>query len=205
VVFDVGGVLIRVLPWADAHAEFGLEAARLPDPGPFLPAMSQLNQRYDRGLVTPEEYAAEVCALAGGYSPEHAAGIHSAQLGPEHDGLGEIFDALEAAGIATGLLSNTNVSHWAMLLEEGRYPNLCRAQHKFASFAMNCAKPDEAIFRAFEAATGFGAGDVLFFDDLGRNVAGARAAGWRTELIDASEPTAVQMMAALRKHGVVAR
>src|SRR5689334_164715 len=101
VVFDVGGVLIRVLPWAEAHTSFGLEETLLPELGPFLGAMSQLNQRYDRGLVTPEEYAAEVCALAGGYSREHAAGIHSAQLGPEHDGLGEVFDALEEAGIAT--------------------------------------------------------------------------------------------------------
>ena len=49
---------------------------------------------------------------------------------------------------------------------------------------MGLAKPDPAIYEAFEAATGLRGPQILFFDDLAPNVAAARARGWNDPLVE---------------------
>ena len=208
VVFDIGGVLVRIAPWAQAHAACGFGPDRLPDLDAFLPQVSRLNQAYDRGQLEPEEYVARVTALAAGrYSAEEVAMLHAAICTTEFPGLHAVFDDLEAAAVEIGVLSNTNTAHWQRLagLAEGakEYPLIARARHLHASFVFGCGKPDREIYEAFVAATGADAERILFFDDLERNVAGARAAGWRAERIDPEGDVSSQVRASLRAHGVL--
>jgi FMN phosphatase YigB (HAD superfamily) len=68
---------------------------------------------------------------------------------------------------------------------------------------LRLAKPDPAIYRAFERATAHASDEILFFDDLPENVAAARALGWRAERVNPHADTIGQMRQSLRKFGVL--
>ena len=134
--------------------------------------------------------------------------MHDAILIEEYDGLSGVFDSLESAGVETGILSNTNPVHWVELAATDgrapRFPSIVRARYIYASHMLKLLKPDRAIFDAVAERTGFEPQQILFFDDLEPNVLGARGAGWRAEQIDPAAGPAQQVMAALRRHGVLA-
>jgi FMN phosphatase YigB (HAD superfamily) len=90
----------------------------------------------------------------------------------------EVIDLVRAARVEQRvLLSNTNVIHWEWIT--GRYPNVLGLFDRvFASHECGLEKPDPAIFRLVERASGRPAGAHLFVDDLRENVDGALAAGW---------------------------
>lgn len=208
VVFDIGGVLVRIAPWAEAHAACGFGQTQLPPLDDFLPRLSLLNQAYDRGELEPDDYDARVAVASGGrYLPHEVRQVHAAVCTTEFPGLHAVFDEVEGAGREIGILSNTNVLHWRRLsgLHDGgaEYPLVRRAAHAHASFLLKCAKPDPRIYDAFARATAARSSEILFFDDLERNVEAARAAGWRAERVDPTALVAPQLRAALRAHGVL--
>jgi HAD superfamily hydrolase (TIGR01509 family) len=204
VVFDLGGVVVRIARWDEAHLACGFPRERLPDLASFLPAMSRLNQLHDLGAIEHAEYCDKAVALSGGrYSADAIERIHHAQSCAEFPGIELVFDALEAAQLAIGVLSNTNPAHWARLDGTPEYPTVMRAKYRFASYLLGVSKPDPAIFELFVTKTGFSPPQVLFFDDLEGNVLAARQAGWRSERIDPFADPPAQIMAALRKHGVL--
>lgn len=208
VVFDAGGVLVRIRPWAEAHRFCGFGPDRLPPQDEFLPRLSLLNQAFDRGELEPDDYDAKVADIAGGrYLQGDVRRIHAAVSAEEFAGLHAVFDALDAGGVATGILSNTNVLHWQRLSgasDGGReYSLIQRATHAHASFLLKCAKPDPQIYDTFARAAAAHPSEILFFDDLERNVEAARVAGWRAEQVDHRVPVAPQLRAALRVHGVL--
>lgn len=208
VVFDIGGVLVRIAPWEEAHSACNFAPDQLPPLDEFLPQLSLLNQAYDRGDLEPDTYAKEVADAAGGsYLPRDVHRIHGAVCTTEYPGLHLLFDELEGAGLAVGVLSNTNVRHWQRLSgshDGGReYPLISRAHHAHPSFLLKCSKPDPEIYRAFVRKAAVQPGEILFFDDLERNVAAARAMGWRAERIDPDVPTAPQLVAWLQAHSVL--
>jgi putative hydrolase of the HAD superfamily len=208
VVFDLGGVLVRIArTWAEAAAYAGLpEALGVATPG-FEQANHALLADFQLGLLSADDYFAAVTEASGGAcSAEDACAIVDAWTQTEYPGIASVFDRLDAAGVPAALLSNTNHRHWERLvaLREGppEYPTLLRARWRFASHLLGCAKPDRAIFRALEESTGVRGRRVLFFDDVEENVAGARAAGWQAELIDHGNDTPGQLMRHLRAYGV---
>lgn len=205
VVFDLGGVLVRIVPWAEAHAPCGYPMEQLPPQDDFLPRLSLLNQAYDRGELEPDAYETKVAAASGGrYLPQDVRRVHAAISTTEYPGLHALFDDLDLAGLEIGVLSNTNVQHWRRLsgLDDGgrEYPLVSRAAHAHASFLLRCSKPDPRIYDAFARAASARPSDILFFDDLERNVEGARGAGWRAELINPRESTEPQIRGWLRAY-----
>jgi putative hydrolase of the HAD superfamily len=69
---------------------------------------------------------------------------------------------------------------------------------------MGLVKPDQRIYRAFEAATETTPSEIVFFDDLVENIESARACGWNAVHIDHTGDTAAQILAGLRAHGALA-
>ena len=208
VVFDVGGVLVRIAPWAEAHEACGYPLAQLPSLDDFLPRLSVCNRAYDRGEIECREYEARVADASGGkYLPEEVRRIHSAVCAAEFPGLHPLFDALEAAGLETGILSNTNLMHWRRLAgdedDSREYPLLRRATHRHASYLLKCSKPDPLIYETFARTVRALPAEILFFDDLERNVQAARAAGWQADTVDPHSPTAPQLFALLRARGLL--
>lgn len=203
VVFDIGGVLIsHARTWGEAHRRTTLPWDDYLASEEFHIATRDSVHDHMSGRITPEEWYATAAALSRGRLTEEGARlVLEAWLFDEYPGVGDVIEAVHAAGRITATLSNTNPVHWRQLLQWS--PTMRRIQHPHASHLLGATKPDRAIFAAFERATGFDGAGVLFFDDLQENVETARAYGWRAELIDHTGDPAAQLRDHLAGHGVV--
>ncbi len=202
VVFDLGGVLVRIArTWAEASRAAGVDPSGREDPLPPH-AREPWVHAYETGAIDRAAFVEGlVRAMDGAYAPDEVVRIHDAWLFGEYAGLGRLFDALDGAGLATAVLSNTNEAHWARMFPAAAgpsaFPSLRRVRHPHASHLLRARKPDDASFRAVEAATGRRGAGVVFFDDLPDNVRGARRAGWTAHLVDPAGDPAAQMLARL--------
>ncbi len=100
---------------------------------------------------------------------------------------------LRAQGYILAICSNTNELHMQYLQQ--RNPCFAEAQHLIFSYEVGALKPDPAIYRAVEEATGQPAAEHLFLDDLPENVAGARAAGWDAICFETPEQAQAELIA----------
>jgi putative hydrolase of the HAD superfamily len=211
VCFDVGGVVVRIChDWPAACRAAGVELRG--DWAHEVEALArrELTDLFVTGRLTEAEWAERLSpVLRGRYSADELKRIHHAILLDEYPGVGQLVDELHAAGVPTACLSNTNHSHWVRLVHRDgaqalpgapRYPAVAALGRHFASHLFGLAKPDPAMYRAFERETGFGGDQILFFDDLPENLAAASALGWRAERVDPESDTAPQIRRALGRH-----
>ncbi|TAJ19925.1 MAG: hypothetical protein EPO65_05290, partial [Dehalococcoidia bacterium] len=117
VVFDLGGVLVQIVgSWAEAHERAGLAPHPIVSDAAFLQSRGASIDAMSTGRITPDDYYAAVAeASRGVYTPDDARQIHLAWHWAEYPGVDAVIEAIEAAGIATGALSNTSAPHWADL------------------------------------------------------------------------------------------
>lgn len=209
IVFDWGGVILRICrSFDEGCARAGLDvraAAMTPE---RIAARRKIAERYQRGEIDCTAWATSVSESTGGvYTPEEVQRIHDAWLIDEYPGVSSIIDDLHTAGVHTALLSNTNARHWARHLPTGTaeadFPTIGMLRHRHASHLLGHAKPDEAIYRAFERETDHRGGELLFFDDLIENIQQARGCGWLAHQIDHEGDTAEQMRTVLKRFGVL--
>ncbi len=208
VCFDAGGVLVRICrSWAQGCEAAGLDVRPARDGSELdLEKLKDLNNRFQRGELSPATfYASAQAALDNVYLASEIERIHQAWILEEYPGVGEIIDHLnQCSGVSTGLLSNTNQAHWdsPFMLASGSTGAVGRIEHPHASHLFGLIKPDQAIFRAFERATGVSAGEILYFDDLLDNVLAAAQAGWQAVHIDHAGDTAAQIWRILQSVGL---
>lgn len=201
VVFDLGGVLVRICrSWKEACNAAGEPYHEgITDPA-AMARRKALVRQYEIGAMTCDEFFAAVAdSTEGLYTAEQVRRVHNAWLLGEYPRVAELVPVLHRAGLATGVLSNTNHAHWRAMtdLASASYPALASVQHPHASHLLGHAKPSVDIYRVFAQRVGFSATGLLFFDDLPDNVAAAREAGWDAVLIDHAGDTAAQIRAAL--------
>ena len=203
VVFDLGGVLIRIVrSWAEGHERAGLPGAP-PDDPEFELERRELSRRQTRGDLASAEYCRLVAQLSGGgYGPAAVAAIHEAWLIEEYPGVGAVVEAVHASGLETAVLSNTSELQWDRVLhtesEAERFATVRSVGRHFASHQLRAAKPDRAAFDAVTHATGYVGRRILFFDDREANVDASRDANWAGVLVDPAGDTAKQMLFALK-------
>ncbi len=211
VIFDIGGVLVRICrSWKEAcqaAREPFHELAATPE---ALAARRAVVRRYELGKLTCDEFCDQVVEASGGvYSSDQFRRIHDAFLLREYPGVGVLVEALHLAGAATGILSNTNASHWDRLAPpphrpSHEFPTPRRCANLFASHLMHIGKPQAEVYRFVATRLGVPPACILFFDDVEENVAAARAEGWRAERIDPLGDPAAQMYAHCKAHGALA-
>lgn len=214
VCFDIGGVLVRTSEgWTDACRSSGLPV-RGPSGGHAAQRLRlELTHQLGTGRLSEPEWAERLeSALGKLYLAAELVQIHRAILQREYEGAFDLVEALNQAGLATACLSNTCDAHWMRLLHRDgetlrsgppEFPSLLRLRHAHASHLLGVAKPDLAIYRAFEKSTGFIGARILFFDDRIDNVEAARSLGWRAERIDPKTETVPQIRRLLRTHQVL--
>ncbi|MHB0939964.1 MAG: HAD family hydrolase [Armatimonadota bacterium] len=180
VVFDIGGVMIRLAyGWQRACAASGIDFRPFDDTPAYRAALEVLETEYGHGRITPDEYFTRLHALMRGlYTRDELQAIHGAVIQEEFPGIESLVRALKAGGLFTACLSNTCASHWTALTDPAHYPAIGHLDARHASHLFGLMKPDPAIFRRFEAETGFGPAEILFFDDAPANIAAARECGW---------------------------
>jgi putative hydrolase of the HAD superfamily len=201
VVFDLGGVVIRICrTWKEGCDAAGVDHRPQAEQHLRSPGFRALIDRHQRGQLECAQFHAQLSqALGGVYAAHELEAIHNAWTRGDYPGIADAIDRMHAAGVETACLSNTSASHWELLKASQA---LQRIRHRHASHLLGLVKPDAAIYRAFEQATGFAPADILFFDDLEENIAGAHACGWNAVRIDHEGDTAAQVLAALRRAGV---
>ncbi|GJQ30271.1 MAG: haloacid dehalogenase [Phycisphaerae bacterium] len=213
VCFDLGGVIIRHhRSWEQACRALGLpydDAVAHPD---LVRERRALTALHHTGKIATDEFFAALARATGNrYSPAQVRQLHDAWIFAEYDCIGDVLQRLVAGARAdTGILSNTNEVHWNRLGHGARdglplFPSALQLNHRHASHLLGLAKPDPAIYRAFETHTGYRGEDILFFDDLPENIHAAASLGWRTHLIDHTGDTAAQVEGALHTYGLIDR
>jgi len=180
VVFDIGGVMIRLAyGWRNACRAVGIEFRDFDATSEYQASLEALEIDYGRGLIDTGVYFARLHGLMGGlYNLNELRAIHGAVIQEEFPGIYEIVRALKSTGLFTACLSNTCASHWTTLTDPARYPAIGLLDARHASHLFGLMKPDPAIFRRFEAETGLRPAEILFFDDSEQNALAARDRGW---------------------------
>lgn len=201
VCFDLGGVVIRICrSWPEGCKAAGMELRGDPSRMPHAEHWESLGAQLGSGKIDPQTWSDRMSRMLSGlYSAAEVRAIHSAWILGEYEGIADVIDRIHEAGLETAALSNTNSDHWAQM---NQYPAFLRVRRRFASHEMGLLKPDPAIYREFERRSGRRGSEILFFDDLPDNIAAARALGWHAEVIDPHSRTDLQIVAALRRHGI---
>jgi len=173
VVFDVGGVLVRLRyqPFIDYLAAAGIDMTDLPG---WLVRVGLA--AHERGEVTGEELLGRVAAMAERSLDPHELRQRWLDM---FDRSHEMFQL--AAGLMREyrvyLLSNVGDLHWRHLDESYGLESLTHGV--VASFRVGAVKPSAAIYREAERRLGLDPAATVLVDDLPPNVAGAEARGWR--------------------------
>jgi putative hydrolase of the HAD superfamily len=203
VCFDLGGVLVRIARgWDDACRRAGVS---LPQVGADAWVRHHdLMLRYETGEIDEAAYLCQApSVVGGGVTGEAIVRVFDAWLLGMYDGAAALIDELNARGLNTACLSNTNARHWNTLNNLDEYAQLRRLGFRLASHELRVMKPAEQAYRRAEAATGFWGDQVLFFDDRRENVDAARAVGWKAELIDRADDAIPQVRECLVAHEVL--
>jgi glucose-1-phosphatase len=174
VVFDLGGVIINI-SFAKALETWSTYANVSPETLKSRFIFDMFYEQHERGEITGAAYFASL---------RNSLGINLTDTQLE-EGWNAIYMG-EVPGIKTLLnqarqhfplyaFSNTNQTHWTYLTDNSAEV-LGLFKKVFVSFEMGERKPDKAAFERVAKETGVNPEQILFFDDLLENVAGARAA-----------------------------
>jgi FMN phosphatase YigB (HAD superfamily) len=173
IVFDVGGVLVRLRyqPFVRYLGAAGIDMSNLPA---WLETIGLA--AHERGELAGHELLARISAMAR--PPLDPAELESRWLA-----MFERWD--EMFTLASGLmedyrvylLSNVGDLHWAYLDAQFGVDQLVHGS--LASFRVGAVKPSAAIFRRAEEMFDLEPATTVFIDDLPANVAGAQACGWQ--------------------------
>jgi putative hydrolase of the HAD superfamily len=203
VVFDLGGVLVRIRrSWAQACEAAGVAHRAGARAGDVV--VEELVAAYQVGGLDDAGFFTAASRALGDCTPHEVERVHDAWLVGEYPGAGALLDALEAHDIETAILSNTNATHWrAMLAPHGAFPAVRRVRRPHASHLLGAAKPSREVFARFERAVGRSGSDVIFFEDSPANAAAARAHGWRAHVVDPAGDPPGDVTAVLRAAGIL--
>lgn len=179
VVFDLGKVLL------DFEYATAAEALAKHSAIPAKELLAILNQspllhQFETGLMTSEEFEAEVRALSGyrGTTGEFERGF--GDIFTEIEEMTAVFDRIRAIPLPTCLFSNTNalaIKHIATA-----FPFYQKFDHHFLSYELRSMKPDSGIYDALERRTGLRGEALVYLDDRLENIEAAEARGWNVIL-----------------------
>lgn len=198
VVFDLGGVLVRIRhTWDDILAFMG--EPPLARTSPWRHADYDPLTAYQEDRIDEDLYLDQVGGDLG-LTPERARAAHAAMLEGDYVGAVDLIESLKAAGAKTACLSNTNALHWVALM--ANHPTLLALDARYASFEIRVSKPDPRAYRI--VADAFPDADRrLFFDDRMDNVVAALDMGWEAHRVDPDGDPPAQMRRVLVESGVL--
>ena len=138
---------------------------------------SGLNDRYERGEITTEQFHKEFDRLSNTTTRFDALIGAWNDIFEIHTRTVPIVTNLYAAGYPLGILSNTCPAHWEHMVKQ--YPLLTTLFDPFiTSFEVQAMKPDAKIYESAAAQVKVAPEEIFFVDDRAENVEGARRCGW---------------------------
>jgi putative hydrolase of the HAD superfamily len=198
-MFDFGNVvgLIDYAPMFERIGRrLGVQASELSRLA-HLKSAGDLGRQFELGRIGPEEFAAQVLALAGLKLPYHEFEAAWPDIFALNEPVARLVGVLKRQGYPLLLGSNTNVLHADFY--RGKFKeSLSNFDHFIFSYQIGAMKPDPEFFAACVEAVGVPASSCVFIDDAPVNVAGAQAAGIQGVLF--TDPAG--LIADLRRLGV---
>ena len=184
VVFDLGKVLLDFDYSIAAHriaekSRSGVDEAR------FFIDQSPLLHRYETGLVTTQEFFAEICRLSGfsGTADEFAE-FFSDIFAPIQPMI-QLQAELRQAGIRTYIFSNTNDLAICHIRE--RFPFFNQFDGYILSYEHRSMKPDAKLYEIVERETRSSGREIIYLDDRSENVEAGRNRDWQAILHESPE------------------
>ncbi|HEU5125868.1 MAG TPA: HAD family phosphatase [Verrucomicrobiae bacterium] len=184
VVFDLGKVLLDFDYSIAAHriaekSRSGVDEAR------FFIDQSPLLHRYETGLVTTQEFFAEICRLSGfsGTADEFAE-FFSDIFAPIQPMI-QLQAELRQAGIRTYIFSNTNDLAICHIRE--RFPFFNQFDGYILSYEHRSMKPDAKLYEIVERETRSSGREIIYLDDRLENVEAGRNRDWQAILHESPE------------------
>ena len=137
---------------------------------------AELGKQFERGKLTPREFARQVMSLAGLEMSYEEFEAEFPDIFTLNEPVARLVAELKRQGYTLLLGSNTNVLHAEFYRRRFR-ETVDRFDHLVFSYEVGEMKPDVSFFAACLNAVGVPAGSCVFIDDALANVEGARAAG----------------------------
>ncbi len=140
---------------------------------------SDLEHRYEMGLITGEEFVAEIeSSLGRSLSTADMLEAASAMFEPNMEIL-PVLEAIREQRVPMGLLSNTNQAHWEWIYRQ----NFPIVNGWFGpiilSYQIKAMKPARTIYDVAAQQAGVPAERIFFTDDRIDNIEGAKEALWQ--------------------------
>ncbi|HIG92222.1 MAG: HAD-IA family hydrolase [Methylococcales bacterium] len=174
IVFDLGGVLIQLGDRLIKNEWRTTESSHDIVGDSWL--LSKTAQDFERGLITPFDFAEKIIAEMSLNITPTLFIEHFAQwpIGPYPT----IFNTLNQLRhrFTLGIFSNTNAIHWPRLLNEMSLAG--KVDYYFASHLIHLAKPDPKAFTFVANTMGLEPNTILFLDDNPYNIDSARQVGF---------------------------
>jgi glucose-1-phosphatase len=142
---------------------------------------SDLQTRFETGLITGDEYTAEINACLGTRLEKPTVMEAVSAIFQPNTAILAALGKLKEAKIPIGILSNTCDAHWHWLLARG-WPMLDRDwfQTIILSYEVKSMKPDAGIYEASERQAQCSGAHIFFTDDRADNIFAAAQRGWQT-------------------------
>ncbi len=192
ICFDLGGVLIRLCDGWEHACELAGVAPSKPITHDDIKQLIQLVHIEEVGGMDEGEFFTHAAPLLG-LSPKDAKAMSDAWLCGPFDGIDTLIETLNANGLTTACLSNTNDNHWRAMSDPAHRNALPlkKLHHRFASHLVRDRKPNPSIYQHVQQAAATPPQAILFFDDSAENIQAANAQGWHTcHITDPNDPTA---------------
>lgn len=178
--FDMGNVLLKFSHRRGAEQMAAVVGVSADEVDRIVYGKTGLHWQFERGELTPAQFYARFCELAGASLPADGRQAIAAACN-------DIFElnapmlplvaAIRQAGRRIGVLSNTSSDHWEFV--NAKFPEIMGL---FPLHALSCSlqmmKPDPAIYARAAELCETPPGEIFFTDDRADNVAAAQAAGW---------------------------
>jgi len=205
VVFDIGGVLVRIArTWQEVFEQAGIREKPALTCDANRKHIIETNHQFETGRIDESKLVGMLCQLADRCEPADACDILDAWLIEPYDGIKELLEQIAATGVKTACLTNTNERHWrTMMHSDPRYIPIRRLDYRIASHVTGELKPDAAAYEIVEHQTGTSGNAIIMFDDSADNCAAARDQGWHAHQIDHTGDTVAQVTRHLRECGIL--
>jgi HAD superfamily hydrolase (TIGR01509 family) len=192
---DIGNVLVD-FDFGKIIDEVASQSPRSPEEVTAYFRNTPMADLFERGRISPHELLETAQKdLSFEVEFDRFVGWWNSIFTP-HPGMEELAEKLSGR-VKLHAASNTNVLHKEYLLQN--YPLFDRFDVILASCDCGARKPDPAFFRELLDRIGRPAGEVLFVDDLARNVEGAQRAGMQALRFEGTE----RLREDLRRMGVL--
>jgi putative hydrolase of the HAD superfamily len=147
---------------------------------------SDLQNRYETGLVNSHEFAREINSSLDASIPESEVLEAVSAIFELNEPIISVLAYLRDLKVPMAILSNTCEAHWNWILKQAWPIPSDWFEFHVLSYEVQSMKPDSKIYEVCENRAGRKPADIFFTDDRPENIAAAQSRGWETHRFESA-------------------